>query len=140
MISFSIFLIPSAALFFVFIAAIVRLAVWFADFGQSNDGLIDCDLCPQRINAKNGHHPKSIGTGFGNFHNIHLIRKNRGEPMIQGNFKKYQVNKGHRELVEKEKAKQFQLEHDLEFIMSQPIGEEFIKTLDIQKECDRISP
>ena len=98
--------------------------------GKSSD-LIACDLCPQMINAKTGRHPKSIGIGYGEFHNVHLYRRYRGEPLIQGNWKELEMRQKLKAAAEKEhdKAQELQLQYDT--IMNQPVGEKFLETLDI---------
>jgi hypothetical protein len=119
------------AMFAIFILACLYLWLKNSASRLVETNLVQCDLCPQKISPKTGKHPESIGIGQGKFHNVHFYRQQLKEPMIQGDWFKNQKARELKEAAEKEKNTDKELDFQYNEIMNQPVGEDFLKTLDI---------
>lgn len=106
---------------------------------QKHSKWIQCDMCPEKC-SPSGRHLKPLGNGA-YFHNIHLIRqvRNDGQPVIRGTYRDNMRLRGKQEKKGQKQKEEENIERMYNEIMNQPVGEDFAKTIDIQRECDKMS-
>jgi hypothetical protein len=132
---------------FIFIFLILALSCHFIGnvvykfhFTDKDDGLVDCDLCPQRIKP-DGYHFENIDMkyGTGRFHNAHMFHQMKKQPIVGcKSFKERQKEKELQAELKKEREKQKQLEQEIRYIMEQPIGSDFVKELETKLENNEL--